>query len=252
MRKKKILKKLAKIVLWTFVGFIILSVSTTLLYRWINPPVTPLMLIRKIELGAPINYKWVDIEKMPQSLINCAIAAEDNNFLSHGGVDFGAIEKAVEYNETHEKTRGASTITQQTAKNVFLWQSRTWVRKGLEVYFTFLIETFWSKERIMEVYLNVIEMGKGVYGAEAAAQKYFHCSAKKMSPYQSALIAASFPAPLKRNPAKPSGYLSGRANQILSLSYKIGKISFDDHSIEKAKERYKKRQAAKKKKQKKH
>jgi monofunctional biosynthetic peptidoglycan transglycosylase len=113
----------------------------------------------------------------------------------------------------------------------------------LEVYFTFLIETFWSKERIMEVYLNVIEMGKGVYGAEAAAQKYFNCRASQMSPYQCALIVASFPAPLNRNPARPSNYLSNRANQILSLSKKIGKISFDEKSIKQAEERYKARQA---------
>ncbi|MDR2683755.1 MAG: transglycosylase domain-containing protein, partial [Prevotellaceae bacterium] len=137
--------------------------------------------------------------------------------------------------------RGASTITQQTAKNVFLWQNQSWFRKGLEVYFTFLIETLWSKERIMEIYLNVIEMGKGVYGAEAAAQKYFNKHASQLLPRQSALLAASFPAPLKRNPARPSGYLNSRANQILSLSYKIGKISFDEKSINAAKKRAKAR-----------
>jgi monofunctional biosynthetic peptidoglycan transglycosylase len=219
--------------------FLILSIVCTILFNWLNPPVTPLMISRKINNGYPINYKWVDIEKMPQAIINCAVAAEDNHFLSHYGLDFEAIEKAINYNEKGKKIHGASTITQQTAKNVFLWQGRTWVRKGFEVYFTFLIETFWSKKRIMEVYLNVIEMGKGIYGVQAAAEHYFKTNAERLSPYQSALLVASFPAPINRNPARPSEYLQKRANFILNLSKKTGAVKFDKESIKSAKERYK-------------
>jgi monofunctional biosynthetic peptidoglycan transglycosylase len=165
------------------------------------------------------------------------VAAEDNNFLTHRGFDFDAIEKAMDERKTKGRVRGASTISQQTAKNVFLWQGRTWLRKGLEAYFTFLIETFWSKERIMEVYLNVIEMGNGIYGCEAATQHYFGKHARQLTLEQSALVVASFPSPLTRNPAKPSKYLRQRAAKISALSKKIGNVKFDKTSIEKAKER---------------
>jgi monofunctional biosynthetic peptidoglycan transglycosylase len=169
-----------------------LSLLIVVLYRWVNPPITPLMVLRKIENGAPVKQQWKDIEDISPYLTNCAVAAEDNNFLGHHGFDFGAIQKAIDDRE-HGRLRGASTISQQTAKNIFLWDGRSWVRKGLEVYFTFLIETFWSKERIIEIYLNKIEMGNGIYGAEAAAQCYFHKSAKNLTAYQAALIVAVFP-----------------------------------------------------------
>ncbi|MDR2621961.1 MAG: monofunctional biosynthetic peptidoglycan transglycosylase [Dysgonamonadaceae bacterium] len=221
------------------ITFIILSVLTPLLYRWINPPFTPLMLSRKITIGAPIKHKWVDLKDISPYLINCAVAAEDNHFLGHNGFDFGAIQKAIEERDKG-RFRGASTISQQAAKNVFLWQGKSWLRKGLEVYFTFLIETFWSKERIMEVYLNVIEMGKGIYGAEAAAQCYFKKSAENLSQYQAALIVAAFPNPLERNPAKPSRYLAQRAKSIIALSQKVGAVNFNEKSINLAREQYKK------------
>jgi monofunctional biosynthetic peptidoglycan transglycosylase len=138
-----------------------------------------------------------------------------------------AIKKARKHNETHKRKRGASTISQQTAKNVFLWPGRTWVRKGLEVYFTVLIEVFWSKERIMEVYLNVIETGDGIYGTDAAARIYFNKSAAKLSRAEAALITAALPNPRKRNPGKPSAYLSARKNLILRNMNNIGKVEFD-------------------------
>ena len=192
--------------------------------------------------GEPCRIRRLsDKEKMDTYRRYAAIVAQlCNFFLSHYGIDFGAVEKAIEYNKKHKKTRGASTVSQQTAKNVFLWQGRTWVRKGFEVYFTFLIETFWSKEHIMEVYLNVIEMGRGVYGIEAAARNHFGKEAAKLTPYQSALIVASFPNPLRYNPAKPSEYLTRRANAILALSQKMPKVKFDDKTIEKAKKRHEK------------
>lgn len=239
MSHKKPVRKLFRAALYTVAALILLSVLISLLYRHINPPFTPLMLSRKISAGAQVKYKWVKIKDISPYLINCAVAAEDNHFQGHDGFDFGEIRKAIDERE-RGRFRGASTISQQTAKNVFLWQGKSWLRKGLEVYFTFLIETFWSKERIMEVYLNVIEMGKGIYGAEAAARQYFKKSAGNLSQYQAALIVASFPNPLKRNPAKPSRYLKQRAQTIMAVSQKVGAVRFDDASINNARERYKK------------
>jgi monofunctional biosynthetic peptidoglycan transglycosylase len=237
-KKRSFLKIVGYIILFFF-G---LSVFMTLCYRWINPPVTPLMLIRAIKDGESIRKDWVPIEDISYYMISAAIAAEDNNFLGHRGFDFGAIQKAVDLNKKGKRKRGASTISQQTAKNVFLWPGRSWIRKGLEVYFTFLIETFWPKDRIMEVYLNVIEMGPGIYGSEAAAQHYFHIPATKLTKRQASLITACYPNPRKRNPAKPTSYINQRAYQIAALIPKFGKIKFDKESIQKAKERYKKRE----------
>ncbi|MDR1197983.1 MAG: monofunctional biosynthetic peptidoglycan transglycosylase [Prevotellaceae bacterium] len=234
---KKILKITVKIILILF----LFSILLTLAYKWINPPVTPLMLSRAID-GASLNRTWKNIEDISPYAVAAAIASEDNNFLGHNGFDFVAIEDAIaEYRQGKRKRqRGASTVSQQTAKNVFLWQGRSWLRKGLEVYFTFLIEKMWSKERIMEVYLNVIETGDGIYGTEAAAQTYFHTPAKKLSKWQSALIAACYPNPRKRNPAKPSEYIVKRANQIVLLMDKIGNTEFTSENINAAKERYRK------------
>lgn len=231
-----------RVIVYIIVGIFGLSIFMTLAYRFINPPLTPLMLIRSIQDGESIKKDWVDLEDISPYMISAAIAAEDNNFLGHRGFDFGAIQKAVDLNKKGKRKRGASTISQQTAKNVFLWAGRSWVRKGLEVYFTFLIETFWPKERIMEVYLNVIEMGPGIYGSEAAAQHYFHIPAAKLSKRQASLITACYPNPRKRNPAHPTSYINRRANQIAALIPKFGKIKFDDESLQKAKDRYRKRE----------
>jgi monofunctional biosynthetic peptidoglycan transglycosylase len=148
---------------------------------------------------------------MQQSVIK----AEDYKFYQHNGFDFEAIEKAMQYNKTHKKKKGASTISQQTAKNVFLWPSRSWIRKGMEAYFTVLIETLWPKERILEVYLNVIEQGKGVYGVEASAQKFFKKPAAKLNSSQAALMAAVLPNPIRFRIDKPSRYISRRQRRIM-------------------------------------
>ena len=152
------------------------------------------------------------------------IASEDNRFAEHNGFDFIEIEKAMKENEKRKRKRGASTISQQTAKNVFLWPQSSWIRKGFEDYFTFLIELFWSKERIMEVYLNSIEMGKGIYGAQAAAKYKFNTTAAKLSSGQCALIAATLPNPIRFNSAKPSAYLLKRQKQILRLMNLVPKF----------------------------
>lgn len=241
------LRRILRIAFRIIATLVILSALIPLLFRWINPPVTPLMLIRKVTIGAPVEHKWVSLQNISPYLIDCAVASEDNNFQGHNGFDFGAIQKALD-ERGRGRFRGASTISQQTAKNVFLWPGKSWIRKGLEVYFTFLIETFWSKERIMEVYLNVIEMGKGIYGAEAAARHYFGKSAGNLSQFQAALIVAAFPNPLERNPAKPSGYLTERAQDIIAISQKVGPIKFDKKSIDHVREQYNKSEDKRRKK----
>jgi monofunctional biosynthetic peptidoglycan transglycosylase len=161
-----------------------------------------------------MEHDWESLDNISPKLQLAVVCSEDQNYLKHFGVDWGAIEKAMKENEKGKRVRGGSTITQQTAKNVFLWQGRSYLRKGLELWFTLLIEVFWSKERIMEVYLNSIEMGKGIYGAEAASQHWFHKSAKKLTKDEAAAIAAILPNPLryKANPA--SSYISQRKGWI--------------------------------------
>jgi monofunctional biosynthetic peptidoglycan transglycosylase len=164
-----------------------------------------------------MHYDWKPLSDISPNLPLAVVTAEDQKFEEHFGFDLEAIEKAVKYNKKNKgkKVKGASTISQQTAKNVFLWQGRSWLRKGLEVYFTFLIEILWSKERIMEVYLNVIEMGPGIYGAEAAAEYYFEKTAARLSKGESALIAAILPNPIRWSARQPTPYIIRKKNWIL-------------------------------------
>lgn len=212
----KIGKILKKIILFFF-GFSILS---TLIFRFVPIPITPLMIIRCVEQAIQgksikLNYQWRSAKNISDNLELAVVAAEDQKFYEHNGFDFEAIEKAVKNNKKGRKLKGGSTISQQCAKNVFLWQGRNWIRKGLEVYFTALIELLWSKERILEVYLNVIEMGIGVYGAEAASHYYFKKSAKQLNRSEAALLASILPSPLKWDPKNPSRYVTRRQNWIL-------------------------------------
>lgn len=230
---KKFLRFLLKFIKYFLIIFFGSSLFFVLLYRFVNPPVTPLMLIRSTQQlfsGETMKLKkdWQPLEKISPNLQLAVVASEDNRFLEHSGFDLEAIKKAQDYNEKKKgkKIRGASTISQQTAKNVFLWPDRTWVRKGLEVYFTFLIETVWGKKRIMEVYLNVIETGKGIYGAEAASRDYFHKPASDLTREQAALIAAVLPNPRKWDPSRPSSYLLTREQWILWNMGNIGKIEY--------------------------
>jgi len=230
---KKFLKKGLIWIKWALIIFFGSSIFFVLLYRFILPPVTPLMVIRLAEQlfhNEPLKLKknYVALKDISSSLQLAVVSSEDNRFLEHHGLDLDAIEKAKVYNEKKQgkKFRGASTISQQTAKNVFLWPQRSWFRKGLEVYFTSLIEFIWGKKRIMEVYLNVIEMGKGIYGAEAAAQTYFGKPAAKLSRGESALLAAILPNPQKWSPNSPTPYLLERQEWILWNMGNIGKIDF--------------------------
>lgn len=213
----RIRKILWKIIKW----FFILSITGVILFRFVPVPFTPLMIIRFVEQvfdsEREIQFRkdWEPIANISPLLVKAVMTSEDQRFNEHFGLDMEAIQKAVQYNEKHKnKKRGASTISQQTAKNVFLFPSRSWLRKGFEVYFTFLIEIFWSKERIMEVYLNVIELGNGIYGAEAASQYYFHKPANQLSVHQAASLAAILPLPLKWSPTKPNARVVRRTEWI--------------------------------------
>ncbi len=218
---QKIWRVIRKIILWFFA----LSIFSVVAFRFIPFPFTLLMLQRCAEQvieGKPIKLSkdWVSLNKISNNLQLAVVTSEDQNFLWHHGFDFEAIQKAVKYNEKqkkrkHPRTRGASTISQQTAKNAFLWPARNFIRKGLEVYFTGLIELIWSKQRIMEVYLNIIEMGDGIYGAEAASQYYFHKPAAKLTPAEAALLAAVLPNPKRFNAGNPSAYVRSRQGFIL-------------------------------------
>ena len=200
-----------------FFGSTILAVVTL---RFMPVYFTPLMFIRvgqQITSGESIKLKhhWVNIDEMAKDMPLAVMSSEDQRFLMHHGFDFDAIQQAAKENREGKRKRGASTISQQTAKNVFLWPGRTWLRKGLETYFTFLIEALWSKQRIMEVYLNSIEMGNGIYGAEAVAQEHFGCKASQLTRKQCALIAATLPNPRKFNSAAPSPYMKKRQRRIV-------------------------------------
>lgn len=208
------------------VSLILLSIFVVIIYGWIPVPFTPLMAIRAIEFPEEeIQHAWVPMEEISNNLKVAVIASEDQNFPIHNGFDVEAIEKAIESNRQGKRVRGASTISQQTAKNVFLWPHRSWVRKGFEVYFTFLIETFWSKERILEVYLNSIEMGKGIYGAEAASRAWFNKSAAALTPQEAAAIAAILPNPRQYRANPASNYIQGRKVWIVRQMQNMGPLN---------------------------
>jgi monofunctional biosynthetic peptidoglycan transglycosylase len=210
---------LKKLILWSTIVFFMASFILVLVLRWLPVYFTPLVFLRAGEYtlsGKWISIKkdWVNLEQISPHLRKAVIASEDPKFLSHSGFDFEAIAKAYEANKTRRNKLGASTISQQTAKNVFLYPSRTILRKGLEAYFTLLIEQLWDKRRILEVYLNVIELGPGIYGAEAAAKHYFKKSAKNLAPGEAQLFAAILPNPRKWNPKNPTSFVLRRRNFI--------------------------------------
>lgn len=194
-------------------GVAAVTVGWVALYRVVPPPGTPLMLIRAID-GAGIEKDWVGLESLSDALPRAVIASEDSLFCSHAGFDWASLRQAWQGNLAGRSLRGGSTITMQTAKNAYLWQDRTYLRKGLEAWFTLWIELVWPKSRIMEVYLNIIEWGDGIYGAEAASRAYFGKPASALTRREAALMAAVLPNPLRWSPAKPTRYIAGRANVI--------------------------------------
>lgn len=215
------MRRIMKWAAWLLFWFVAVSAAGVLFYRWVPVEVTPLMVMRWVhpagEKQAFTGWKhqWVPLKEMSKWMPKAVVSGEDQRFYDHHGFDMVEIKNALKEADQGKRQRGASTITQQTAKNVFLWPGHSWVRKGLEAYFTVLIELMWPKERILEVYLNSIEMAPGVYGAEAMAQTHFGVSAKDLSKSQCALIAAALPDPIGRNPARPSKYLQKRKRQIM-------------------------------------
>ena len=225
------LKRIFRFVLKTIFWLVVFSVALVFLYKKVPVPATPLMVIRGIEQyqeGKDLvcKHDWVSIDKISKNLQLAVLCSEDQNFLNHTGFDFKAIEKAYENNKKGKRIKGGSTISQQTAKNVFLWPNRSWLRKGLETYFTFLIEKIWTKERILEVYLNSIEMGNGIYGAEAASRYWFKKSASKLSPQEAAAIAAILPNPRKYKANPATKYISSRKNWIVKQMVYFGTLDF--------------------------
>ena len=217
-KKKKNFRLFRWLLLYIPLWFVGITVSWVTLLKWVPVYYTPLMAVRSWEFRDDSTFRtykrWMPMEKISQNLAKAVVASEDSRFYTHKGFDWVEIKNAVDDHQKGKKLRGASTISQQTAKNVFLFPGRSWVRKGLEAYFTCLIEWIWGKERILEVYLNVAEMGRGIYGAEAAAEHLFTTRASKLTRKQAALIAACLPNPLKRKANKPTPYLLKRAADI--------------------------------------
>ena len=208
--------------------FVIFSILLVLVFRWLPVSYTPLMFLRCIQNtgngNVRIEHQWINGSEIPNHLQLAVVCCEDQRFLTHHGFDFEAIQKAMDEAEDGERNRGASTISQQTAKNVFLWPSSTFIRKGFEAWFTVLIETFWSKKHILEVYLNSIEFGDGIYGCEAAALHFFHKHASELSVTESARLAVVLPNPIKFNGGKPSAYLIKRQNWALGQMRNYGGV----------------------------
>ena len=218
---------IGRIIVW----FVVLSVGLTLLYKWVPVPVTLTMVLDR----NGFEKDWAPLSRIDRTMVDAVIAGEDAKFCSHTGFDAQAIENAIQRNASSEqrgsaRLRGGSTISQQTAKNVFLWQGTGWTRyarKGLEVWFTFLVENIWGKRRIMEMYLNVAETGVGTYGAEAAAQRYFGHSAAHLSQVEAARIAAALPAPKRRAVNDPTGFTRRHGNAIAARSGVIRSAAMD-------------------------
>lgn len=212
--------RLKKFLLISVAGFFLLSLASVWVYKYVNPPTTPLMFIRWAESGFDTNRplllgEWIALEDISPRLVRAVITSEDQKFERHNGFDWAAVRHAIDVNTKSNRLVGASTISMQTARNVFLWQNRDWFRKGLEAYFTFLIEIFWSKQRILEVYLNIIEWGDGVFGCRDAAQSHLNRSVERLSPLESAWLAAILPNPRRWTEPAYEGRVRGRQQVIL-------------------------------------
>ena len=209
---------------------IILTVGPVLLLRWVDPPTTAFMIRERLSAGDPgkprsVQYRWVDWQQISPHIKVAVIASEDQTFPEHYGFDFKSINKAMEERENGRRVRGASTLSQQVAKNLFLWPGQSWIRKGLEAYFTVLIETLWPKQRILEMYVNVAEFGSGVFGVGAASEIYFKKPAARLSPPDAALLAAVLPSPKRMKVRAPSRYVLSRQQWILGQMRRLGGVS---------------------------
>lgn len=225
------IKKIKKAILWMMGSFFVGTFLWVLMLKWVPVYFTPLVFLRSVEYAQEgkflsIQKEWIPLEEISPHLQQAVIASEDPKFLSHNGFDFDAILKAIENNKKRKRKLGASTISQQTAKNVFLYPSRTYFRKGLEAYFTVLMELLWDKQRILEVYLNVIELGPGVYGAEAASLHYWNKPSMKLTVGEAQLFAAILPNPRRWSPKKPTNFVLRRRNFIRRNLNLLGRSYF--------------------------
>ena len=227
-RGKSPLGRIARAVVSILLLLVVLSVGSVAVFRWINPPYSAFMAEAQIAAWAGrdssyvFRHSWVDLNRISPNLPLAVVASEDQKFPEHWGFDVESIEKAYALNQHSHRVRGASTISQQVAKNLFLWSGRSYFRKGLEAYFTLLIEGFWPKRRILEIYLNIAEFGYGTYGAEAAAQRFFHTSAARLSRSDAAVLAAVLPNPVRLSAAAPSRYVQQRRDWILRQMQALG------------------------------
>lgn len=223
---KSIFKKVALFLVGVLITFFIISLITILFLKFFNPPTTAFMQAKSTHnIFVTVNdyvYEWKSLDKASLYFPLAVIASEDQAFFDHSGFDFKQIQKAMDDIERGRRFRGASTISQQTAKNLFLWEDQSYLRKGFEAYFTVLIELLWSKKRILEVYINVCELGKDVYGVEAASQLYFRKSSERINQAEAALLATVLPKPLVRNPSRPSHYMINRREDIMRQMNNIG------------------------------
>lgn len=228
---KAFIIKIRHIIRCTLIFFFASTILTIVIYKWMPVYVTPLMVIRVCQqMGRgetiKLRHHWIPLTEITPQLPLAVVASEDQRFLEHSGFDWEQIQEAIREAEAGRRKRGASTISQQTAKNIFLWNGGGYLRKAFEAYFTVMIELIWGKERIMEVYLNSIEMGDGIYGAEAVAQLHFGVSAKQLTRNECALIAATLPNPLRFSSKSPSRYILKRQSQIIRQMNNIGTVEF--------------------------
>ena len=217
--------RLRRLVLVTIAGLLALTAAAVLLFRWVPPPTTAFM-IRESMVGTEIDYRWVPISRISPYAALAVIASEDQNFFKHWGLDLKAIADAVEDNQHRKIPRGASTISQQVVKNLFLWPGHSYVRKAMEAYFTVVMEQLWPKQRILEVYLNIAEMGDGVFGVEAASQRFFHKAAADLNRHEAAALAVVLPNPKQMSVLRPSDYVRQRTRQITQQMTALGGTRF--------------------------
>jgi monofunctional glycosyltransferase len=218
-----------RFLVWLTLSAVVVSVLAVLVMRWVDPPTSAFMIADRIDsltgVKHPLRHRWVDWDQIAGSAKVAVIASEDQMFPHHRGFDFKSIDKAMEERERGRRVRGASTISQQVAKNLFLWSGRSWIRKGLEAYFTLLIETLWPKQRILEVYLNIAQFGRGVYGVGAASEIYFRKSAARLNSHDAALLAAVLPNPIRLRANAPSRYVRSRQEWIMAQMRRLGGTS---------------------------
>jgi len=230
---RRFLRALSRAVLWAAIVFLGASILPVLVLRWVPPPTSSFILQAQMRRAAAgrspfaIEHDWVPWSRISPSMRLAVVASEDQRFPVHHGFDVESIQKAWEAAERGRRLRGASTISQQVAKNLFLWPGRDWTRKGIEAYFTVLIETLWPKRRILEVYLNIAQFGETTYGVEAAAQRYFHEPAAALSPYEASLMATVLPNPHLMHPDRPSAYVARRASWVRRQMEQLGPSYLD-------------------------